>query len=246
LIKLKPTFNLDKVFLKVFGSSPDFIAKKVVISPFISPDRFKLHFKKETVKEFSGELYRGVTGRFYNGLITFIKTGPGRVLLKDCLFFLSHAGVKEMLFLGSAGGLRDLKIGDLLLSLRATPHKDFSSYSLSDGDYSRKLKDYFLSIGRKSQVFLKEGKVFTLSSLFEQNQAFLRRLEKSGFSGLDLELSHFFQAATISKIKAAGLCAISDLPLKRPLGEVDKKGKKLLLNSLNYAIINVLNFLIRE
>lgn len=245
-MKAKPIFNVNKVFLKVFGCSSALVAARAIVTPFISPHRFKLHFKKETIKEFSGELYRGFTGRFQNKNITVIRTGIGGQVLGDCLFFLKQARVSEAVFLGSAGGLGDFKIGDLILVTRSSGQMDNFSYSLPEKKYFQKFKNYFRPAGKNYQFQIDEGDIFSLASLFDQNRIFLKRLRKLGFSGLDLESAYFYRAAGINKMKAAGLCAVSDLPLKKPIGELDKKERNCFLNTLDFSIINILRFLNRD
>ena len=241
-MKAKPIFNVNKVFLKVFGCSPAHLEGRTIVTPFISPHRFKLHFKKETIKEFSGELYRGFTGRFQNKNISVIRTGIGGQVLGDCLFFLKQAGVSEVVFLGSAGGLENFKIGDLMLVTRSSGQMGNFSYSLPERKYFQRFKNYFRRAGKNCQFQIAGGDIFSLASLFDQNRNFLERLKKLGFSGLDLELAHFYRAAGINKMKAAGLCAVSDLPLKKPVGELDKEEKNCFLNALDFSIINILRF----
>ncbi len=244
-MRAEPVFNVNKLFLKFFGCYPLSLAKKVVIAPFINPGKVKTYFTLKSIRGFSGKFFAGFTGNFKDVPLTFIKTGIGSFLVRDCLFFLERAGVKEAIFIGTVGALDNFKIGDLIFVRRASADIKGNQYYQPQKKYIKNLQDYFSGVSSSCphQCNMYSADVFSVSSFFEETAGFLKDLKKSGFSAVDLELSAFYEATGKSGIKAAALCAVSDLPLEKPLGEVANNERQKVLDSLNFSLLNILNFM---
>jgi purine-nucleoside phosphorylase len=241
--------NKEKLFKFCFGCAPSAFTETAVVTPVFPLTLFKKF--GEVVKEFKGRVYSGVILSKDGKNITVIYCGVGDRLMGDAILLLKKTPVKKIFFLGSCGGLKNSSIGDVVLCEKAFNGEGFSKYWAenfkmnavfdsgelipADSRYVQRIKK-FISKKIENKAIIKEGKIFTIGSLLAEERGNLIALEEKGFIGIDLELSAVYSAARIINRKAMGLLVVSDLPLKKPLGEsLTYQEKESYRESLNQA-----------
>jgi AMP nucleosidase len=211
----------------------------VILTPFLPLK----HFEKygDIVSDFNGKLYSGAIIAKGAKKVTIVRCGMGSQFMGDAVLLLKETPVKEIIFLGSCGGLKDCRIGDLIVCESAFNGEGFSRYHVkdfimkevfeegmlipADSGYTEKLRE-FVAGRLEDKGFLKVGDIFTIGSIMAETQENLLNIEKKGFRGIDIELSAVYRAAQTIDLRSAGLLFVSDLPLERPLGEELKLSEK--------------------
>jgi purine-nucleoside phosphorylase len=224
--------NNEKFFEFCFGCSPALFSETVILTPFLPLDRFKKHGNVRA--SFKGKVYSGIIVCRDGRDITIVRCGLGDRLTGDAILLMKNTGAKKIIFTGTCGGLKDCRIGNLIVCENAFNGEGFSRYYAesaglenvlntgemvnADIEYTGALKN-FIQEKISDKYALKCGNMFTIGSLLAENKENLMNIEGKGFTGIDLELSAVFHAARTIGRKAVGLLFVSDLPLKRPLGE---------------------------
>jgi purine-nucleoside phosphorylase len=214
-----------------YGCDAEDIAETVVITPVIPLKRFKEHCRPGP--DFRGRLYAGFTAGDTNGGVTVINCGVGGALAGDAVMLLEGSPARRLLFVGSCGGLKDCRVGDLILAESAFDGEGFSRYHAKMSGMEKVFEtgrfipaepeqhdrfSRFLDEHREKDIDLKKGDIFTIGSLLAERRENMEKVEEKGFRGVDMELSAVYCAAGAAGIKAAGLLFVSDLPLEGPPG----------------------------
>ncbi len=221
-----------------YGCEVTHLSGTVIISPFLSSNLFKRYF--ENVNPFTGRLFSGFISPGIGNSFIFIKTGLGDRLTGDAVMLLRDTGVSRIVFIGACGGFGNCDIGDIVLVRRAFDGEGFSryyknsfnmekihnegSYIEADQKFTDEFKDFLKNKAEKDKKII-EGDIFTIGSLLAETNENLLSIEKKGFCGVDMELSAVFQAAETIKKPVIAATVVSDLPLRRPLGEDFSSGE---------------------
>jgi purine-nucleoside phosphorylase len=220
------------LFKFLFGCSPEDIADRVILTPFMPLDKFAAQ----------GKAGRGFKGRFYSGMnvtaggmsYTVLKCGIGAHMAADCVFFLGQTSVQNIVYAGSCGGLKDTSIGDVILCEKAFDGTGCSRYHGKDTDIEQIINgsSFFEPSGPLLESLsvvpgLKRGKIFTIASLAAESAENMEVLSSRGFRGVDMEIAAVYGASAKAGIGVSGLLFVSDLPhgspfWKRP-GPEDRK-----------------------
>ena len=121
-------YDSDHLIKRLFGISPENIASTVILAP-----------TRRIVAELVNQLQRPqVFGSWFTGVSGFlepdvfvtvldnIRYAPG---MADCVYFLQFAGVKNLIYSGSIGGLaKGMEIGDFILVKEAERGDGASGY----------------------------------------------------------------------------------------------------------------------
>lgn len=249
-----------KLFKFCFGADPDKISGKAVVTPVVPVQLFKQHLAVED--EFKGKLYSGFTGEADGVSVTVIRSGIGDRLLGDAVMMLAGAGVKELLFLGSCGGLSACEIGDIVIAEAAMNGEGFSRYfeetfsidrlidqSRSVSADSAMVNAFSAYLGRCKEHTsrLRNGNIFTIGSLTAEVGETLAAIQGRGFIGIEMELSAVYRAAKVTGISAAGLLVVSDLPVSKGFWEdAGQERKPAYGESIEAAVKCSVGFLCRE
>lgn len=214
------------------GCDPDRLPEKVIVTPFLPERLFTAHCSR--VRSFKGRLYSGAIARKGDVDLAVIRCGMGDRLMGDAVLMMDDTAVRDIVFAGACGGLKDRGIGDIVLCENAFNGEGFTRYHtpsfdmegiLEKGDVVpadpgilSQLGDFF---SRKNypDLNVRAGDVFTIGSLMAEKPGLIDAIERKGFTGVELELSAVYQAARAIGRRAAGLLLVSDLPLTRPLWE---------------------------
>jgi AMP nucleosidase len=219
-----------KLFHFAFGCAPLSFPGKVLITPVFPLKYFKQYYPEE--RSFKGRLYSGYFSGKGAEEIAVVHSGIGDRLLGDGVLLLAETRVKELLFLGTCGGLKDTKIGDIIVAESAFDGEGFSRY-YREGFSALKLMDSPGGLeksdrGSVARVYdalskrtgrVRTGPVFTIGSLLAESPGNLAEIAGKGYCGIEMELSAVYRASEVAGIKSAGILAVSDLPKTKGLEE---------------------------
>ncbi|MDP8259189.1 MAG: hypothetical protein P9L90_07220 [Candidatus Aadella gelida] len=229
------------LFKYLFGCKSEILSENIIVVPFIEPERFMKGCN--VLGSFSGKMYSGIKAEKSGREFCVIKCGIGSGQAGDAVILLKESKVKNLLFVGSCGGLGDLDIGDIILGENAYNGEGFSRYyngkgsqiDLSDEKETPRGSDKYMGclrdlLERKHEKYVK-GKIYTTGSITAEEGSLLKRLENEGFSAVEMELSAIYTASKKIGVNASSLLFVSDLPLKKPIWEIrtspQHKGKML-------------------
>ncbi len=210
-------------FKKLFGLGDELLGNALIISPFLSPKFFKAEVKAE--QSFKGLIYTGARGIYENKKVTFINTGIGHTLVGDCVLAQDPEKISTIIFLGAVGALNGLKIADCVFVKQAffdTQYYEKFGMKWEDnpGAYSfgadDRLVDLCAELLKKEKAEIRQIDVVSLNSIWEEDESKVLALKKKNIQAVDLECAIFYAAAKSKKIKALGLCFVSDLLLSKP------------------------------
>ncbi|MBF0494783.1 MAG: hypothetical protein HQL28_06630, partial [Candidatus Omnitrophica bacterium] len=189
---------------------------------------------------------------------TFVHSGIGDRLLGDAVLLMNGGPVRDVIFAGTSGGLKNCVIGDIVAAESAFDGEGFSRYSAKDFSLSNLLQNGRTIPGNTDLTYhlcalknmvsgntpaVKKGDVFTIGSLLAETEENLVVLENSGFIGIEMELSAVYSAAAALGIRASGLLAVSDLPVKRPIWEaLGTEDKRCLSLSIETIVETIMRF----
>ncbi|MBD3426736.1 MAG: hypothetical protein GF409_05855 [Candidatus Omnitrophica bacterium] len=256
-----PTDRMDmdkeRFFEFAFGCTGGGMTESVIITPFLSPDKFTRG--GDVVGSFRGRLYSGVRAKKAGVEYTVIRSGMGNRLLGDAVLLLEASPVETVLFAGTCGGFGDAGIGDIVLCDKAFDGEGFSQYYrkgrarediLASGQYVQadpgvyqRLKKH-LTGHTPGKLIL--GDIFTIGSVVAEESRFVKNIERKGFSGIEMELSAVYTASNAAGIKAAALAVVSDLPLERPLWGLTAEQKRQCAKSMDQMAELLSDFILKD
>ena len=227
-------YEPKRIINRVFGVNPDQIASTVLISP-----------TKRHVAEFIEQLknpqpfgtwFTGVSGFLDEGFVTVldnIRYAPG---MADCVYFLQFAGVRNILYTGSIGGLANgMEIGDFVIAKDCERGDGASGYFASlfekacvCTELAEKVRPFLQAVADEEKIQLFEGRIFTTDSLAAETIDFLTALSTQSFLGIEMETSALYTVAESAEMNAVAAHIVSDLPLqgKSLLDDLTKNEKE--------------------
>lgn len=174
------------------------ISRNVILTPFLPPKVFTPYAKFD--KSFLGN---GASACFADNL-SVICSGVSAQKVYDALSLLQGTKCRNVLFIGSCGGLGGAKIGDILI---AEQKQSFNVEGLGVS-FAKYLRD--------SGIAFSAARVYSVESIKDETQALIDNLEKGGFGGIDLETSVFQRTALSNGFNAGAALYITDKPRVRP------------------------------
>jgi len=224
--------NKEKLFEYCFGCQPGNFPGTVIITPFLPVGNFTEHCRSG--RSFKGRLYSGQMALKNGQEFAVVHCGMGSASAGDAILLLDITPVRKIFFAGSCGGLKDCRIGDIILCESAFDGEGFTRYHTERFDiktvfdsgvfvpagagYIEKLRGFLPGQVREG-ISLRTGDIFTIGSLMAERQENVFGIAEKGFKGIDMELSAVYHAACATKREAAALLFVSDLPLEKPLWE---------------------------
>ena len=235
------TTQKEELFKYCYGCTSQYLPNKAILTPFLSLKKFAESC--DIVQTFKGRLYSGIIASKNNINFAVIRCGMGAQIAGDAAALLGNTPVEDLLFVGSCGGLGSSKIGDLLICEKAFDGGSFSSsfnnnssfadiissgeLIPADPNYTKDLEEY---------SSLRKGNIFTVASLYSELSDDIQKIEDEGFCGVDMELASIYSAARKMNIRPAALLFVSDLPLTKPLWEVDSSKEEITVKLTETAL----------
>lgn len=242
-----------RFFEHCFGLSPSLLPETVIITPVFPIKRFAESCQE--VKTFRGRIYRGIKAVKNGKEFAVIYSGIGSALAGDAVLALENASVGRIIFAGLCGGLSSCGIGDIIVGEGAFNGEGFTRYHgerfnmaeiFANGEvvgansgYTAVLKEFF-NRHLDDKNILKSGNLFTIGSLIAEERKNVIDIEKKGYIGIEMELSSVYSAANKTRQKASAVMLVSDLPLKKPIGESLSAEERKRYNSGFDKIISLL------
>ncbi|MFW9779267.1 MAG: nucleoside phosphorylase [Candidatus Heimdallarchaeota archaeon] len=187
------------------------LPSRLIFSPFILsnfPNTLRKLKVKELPRIFQGtRLYRmGDNVVYFQGTMG----APATVMFLETLIAL---GIREVIFLGFAGGIEHTSIGDRLLvteaiRLEGTSYHYLPSTSLSKP--SKPLHDQIRVFFSKRHCAISEGKICSTDAPFRETFTLIDELRPKGVLAIDMEVAAVFAVAQFRTINSASLVIISD------------------------------------
>lgn len=212
--------NVVDLYLHCESSS---IHSSVIISPVWNEDIFSEYaFKIEPVSD--GSVY---DIEYNNRNITYIRcNGIGAPLSGDITLALSCTPCRNVIFIGSAGGLSEsLNIGDLVTVSESVSGDGFSNYlknqPLEPGTFLTPVKpnneltgllvSYTNKICKENDINSRKGIIFSIDTIIAQFHHLSSIVSEYGCNAIEMETAAVFNAASLVGINASALLLISDV-----------------------------------
>lgn len=228
-------YKPEQIIQRVFGVHPDYIAPNVIIAPrrrFVADLKERLQQPKPL-----GAWFTGISGflddKVFVTVLDNIRYAPG---MADCVYFLQFAGVKNLIYTGSIGGLAPgMEVGDVVFAKSAERGDGASIYfspifepAHACPDLMETVRPFLQSVVEKEGIQFFEGQIFTTDSLAAETVDFLTTLQMQKFLGIEMETSALFVVARCSGMHAVAAHVVSDLPLagKTLFDKLTKKEKE--------------------
>lgn len=216
-------------FKKIFPVDYTSIKGNVIISPIICPKIFAKH-SGLTLEHYSKNFLYEV-GQFEK--FTLIKTLMGSGFVMDSVLCLEKTNCKRLYFIGSCGGLGNLKLGDLVVSTECYNYECLGemlvdinkNVTISYPD--KALVDDFVSFCKNEITKCSSASIGSLFIESKMEDIF----DNLSVCAVDMELAGFFHASRYINRRALGFLYVSDLIFKKPYYEafdnIDKSNVSL-------------------
>lgn len=205
---------------RTFGIPPDKIASTVILAPV---KRIVAGLEAQLQKpEAFGSWFTGTSGYLDDVFITVLNNIRYASGMADCVYFLQFAGVKNLIYTGSIGGLaKGMEIGDFILVKDAERGDGASGYfspiydpATADQEFLDQVRPLLQASANEEGYQLFEGRIFTTDSMAAETVEFLTALQTRGFLGIEMETSALYVVARCAGMRAVAAHVISDLPLE--------------------------------
>ncbi|VVB75191.1 Purine nucleoside phosphorylase [uncultured archaeon] len=190
-------------------------------------NRFKRKYKPKKIV-----LYNAVTVYQYKNIGVVRMTGIGAPHAATILEEIIALGGKEILNMGTAGGLAnfgtylcDKAIRDEGTSYHYAPHENFS--------YPNKaLTASFGEFLKSKKIDFEFGATWTIDAPYRETKAEINHYKKAGVKTVEMETSALFTIAKIRKVKLAAAFIVSDVLGKKWDPQFDTKKVNIDLNKI--------------
>jgi purine-nucleoside phosphorylase len=214
-------YDPSHLIKRLFGITPDKIAPTVILAP---AKRIVAGLESQLQNPLTfGNWFTGTSGylddELFITVLNNIRYAPG---MADCVYFLQFAGVKNLIYTGSIGGLaKGMKIGDFILVKESERGDGASGYfspiydpAMADQEFLDQIRPILQATANEEGYQFFEGRIFTTDSLGAETVEFLRALQTRGFLGIEMETSALYVVARCAGMRAVAAHVISDLPLE--------------------------------
>jgi purine-nucleoside phosphorylase len=229
------------------------IQDSVIISPVWKEVIFRDY--ADTIKTISEDIVYEVTYR--GSKVTYIRSGIGAPQTGDVVLTLGCTPCKDIIFIGSVGGLRsDMAIGDLVSVTNSICGDGFSNYlknqelkassfltsTQPNSELASLLEARARYLCEKKGIVLNKGVIFSTDSIVAQFFHLNRIMADYNCVGIEMETSAVFNASALIGIRAAALLQLSDvIPIRKSLfsgrTEDDHKRRKDIRKSVLTKIV---------
>lgn len=177
------------------------------------------------VKNFSFMEYSMYTGT-YNGItVTAINGGRFSADTGITTEILCNAQAQHLIRIGSCGALReDINVGDLIIATSALRGDGVTPYYV-DADFQpaadTALTDTLSNAAQQSGIPLHTGMVWSTDALLRETREHVGNAVDKGAIAVDMVTSVFLTLASVYKVKAAAILAVSDNLITGQMGFMD-------------------------
>lgn len=123
-------------------------------------------------------------------------------------------GVKQIMRIGTCGGLGDIKIGDILIAQSASTDSSFNRLQFNGYDLAAvadfKMMRKINEVAEKKQISLKMSHIFSTDLFYNDSPSFIENLKKYHIEGIEMESAGLYGIAMREGIQAVSLLTVSD------------------------------------
>ncbi|MFW9856999.1 MAG: hypothetical protein ACFFFG_18260 [Candidatus Thorarchaeota archaeon] len=187
------------------------LPSRLIFSPIIL-SKFPNTSRKLKVKELP-RIFQGTRlYRIGDNIVYFQGTmgAPATVMFLETLIAL---GIREVIFLGFAGSIQQISIGDRLLITEAIRLEGTSYHYLPSTSKCRPAKsltEALSSFLSKKEFQVYQGKICSTDAPFRETYTLIETLRKKNVLAIDMEVAAAFAVANFRRISLTSLVIISD------------------------------------
>lgn len=186
------------------------LPSKLIYSPFVRPELQEREGRK--FKELP-RLYQGTHLYSIDGQLLFFQGFIGAPVTGIFIEELIALGITEIVFLGLAGAIQELNIGDRIIPTEAVRLEGTSFHYLPASTPSIPSKGLTHDLERflrDKEIPITMGKICSTDAPFRETFDVIAKLRKKHVLAIEMEVSALFAIATFRKVKATAMLIISD------------------------------------
>jgi uridine phosphorylase len=153
-----------------------------------------------------------------DGKTGVVKLSPGAPLTGIVAEDFIAMGARDLLILGTAGGLKIQRAGEVVLCTRALRDDGTSHHYLPNSRYvspSRELTEEVRRGMHREGLKFAEGATWTIDAPYTESMQELARYIEEGLSTVEMEAAALFAVARARRARAAAVFVVSDLLTER-------------------------------
>lgn len=152
--------------------------------------------------------------RSIDGDVGVYLLGIGAPMVAMAVEELAEQGTREFLILGTAGGLKKVRPGQVILCTKALRDEGVSHHYLRNSKYVAPDRELVGKLGRfmtKEGIEFSRGPTWTIDAPYRESMEELERYSEEGILTVDMESASLFAVAKVLGLKAAAVFIVSDL-----------------------------------
>lgn len=159
----------------------------------------------------------GFTGSFRGAPVSIMGSGMGMPSISIYAHELfDHYGVKQIIRVGTCGGLLDdMQLGDLVMAVAASTDSAMNRQRFGNWDYSASAdiellqRVYVKAV--QAGLKIRTGNVFSSDWFYHPDQDFIHKVQKMGILALDMESAALYALAHQHGRRALTILSVSDV-----------------------------------
>jgi uridine phosphorylase len=166
------------------------------------------------------ELHRHINGNtdytridWLGKKVTFIKSGIGGAASGPVMEELIALGIKNIIFMGYAGSLKDIPPGTIIIPKKAIRDEGVSFHYMKPGKYVKangKLTEKVIQIAKEMNIAFEAGTTWTTDAPYRETIKKIRTFQKESVVSVEMEAASLFAIARFRKVEIAGIFWVSD------------------------------------
>lgn len=184
---------------------------KLIYSPFIRPEIGKRQMKGK-IRELP-RIHKGTKLYSLNDEVLFFQGLIGAPITAILLEQLIALGIKKIIFLGLAGGIQFVSVGERIIVSEALRLEGTSYHYLPANvqNYpSKELTNNLEHFCTKKNISYTKGKICSTDARFRETFNLIENLRSKGVLAIEMEISAVFAIATFRQVQASAVVIISD------------------------------------
>jgi purine-nucleoside phosphorylase len=157
----------------------------------------------------------GFSGEYLGQRVSIMGSGMG---IPSCSIYakelITDYGVKNLIRVGSAGGLKNTKLRDVIIAIGASTDSGVNRQRFQGFDYSATASYNLLDASIKASIELKKevkiGNIFSADLFYTPNFSMFETMEKMQILCVEMELAGLYGVAAEFNANALGILTISD------------------------------------
>jgi purine-nucleoside phosphorylase len=187
------------------------LPSKLIYSPFNHPEIEKKRLKGKTIE--LPKLYQGTHFYCLSNDVLYFQGLMGAPVAAIFIERLIALGIKEIIFLGLAGGIQDVSVGDRIIVSEALRLEGTSYHYLPAKvpcSPSKELTNDLEQFCMTKNFSYTKGKVCSTDARFRETFDLIEHLRKKKVLAIEMEISAVFAVTKFHRVQASAITIISD------------------------------------